>query len=56
MPEISGTTAPGFEPGREAFEANVDRHGEIGAAVGVHLHGEPVVDPAGGRPRVPAGG
>ncbi|MCO1654220.1 serine hydrolase domain-containing protein [Pseudonocardia humida] len=48
MPEIGGTTAPGFEPVREAFAANFDRHGEIGAAVGVYLHGEPVVDLWGG--------
>jgi CubicO group peptidase (beta-lactamase class C family) len=48
MPEISGTTAPGFEPVREAFQANFDRHGETGAAVGVYRHGEPVVDLWGG--------
>ncbi|WP_214405191.1 serine hydrolase domain-containing protein [Pseudonocardia lacus] len=57
MPEIGGTTAPGFEPVRAAFAANFEQNGEVGAAVGVYLHGEPVVDlwggladPATGRP------
>ncbi len=48
MPEIGGSTAPGFEPVREAFAANFDQHGEIGAAVAVYLNGEPVVDLWGG--------
>ncbi|MFF0774636.1 serine hydrolase domain-containing protein [Nonomuraea wenchangensis] len=57
MPEISGDTAPGFEPVREAFAANLTGGHEAGAAVAVYLHGRPVVDlwggladPATGRP------
>lgn len=41
-------TAPGFEGVRKAFAANLDRDDEIGAAVAVYLHGEPVVDLWGG--------
>jgi CubicO group peptidase (beta-lactamase class C family) len=48
MPEIDGFTAPGFEAVRDAFTNNFDRHGEIGAAVAVYRHGEPVVDLWGG--------
>jgi CubicO group peptidase (beta-lactamase class C family) len=44
MPEIHGSTAPGYEGVREAFAANVADHGEIGAAVAVHQDGRPVVD------------
>src|SRR3954468_7618649 len=48
MPEIDGTTAPGFEPVRRAFARNFAEHGEVGAAVGAYLHGRPVVDLWGG--------
>ncbi|MEV0593184.1 serine hydrolase domain-containing protein [Nonomuraea cavernae] len=48
MPEISGTTAPGFEGVREAFAANLAGGQEVGAAVGVYLHGRKVVDLWGG--------
>ncbi|PZG38229.1 esterase [Spongiactinospora gelatinilytica] len=48
MPEIGGETAPGFERVREAFAANLAGGQEIGAAVGVYLHGEKVVDLWGG--------
>lgn len=44
MTTIEGTVAPGFEPVREAFAANFARGAEAGAAVGVYLHGRPVVD------------
>lgn len=48
MTTIDGDVAPGFEPVREAFEANFDRHGDIGAAVCVYRDGRPVVDLWGG--------
>ncbi|MEU0566856.1 serine hydrolase domain-containing protein [Nonomuraea sp. NPDC005983] len=48
MTEIGGQTAPGFEGVREAFAANLAEGQEVGAAVGVYLHGEPVVDLWGG--------
>ncbi|MEO3854419.1 serine hydrolase domain-containing protein [Acrocarpospora sp. B8E8] len=48
MPEIGGHTAPGFEGLREAFAANLAHNREIGAAVGVYLHGRKVVDLWGG--------
>lgn len=48
MTTIGGEVAHGFEPVREAFEANFARHGDIGAAVCVYRHGRPVVDLWGG--------
>ncbi|PRX97688.1 serine hydrolase domain-containing protein [Allonocardiopsis opalescens] len=48
MPEIGGETAPGFEGVRDAFAANLAQHHEVGAAVGVYLHGRKVVDLWGG--------
>ncbi|MEU4534221.1 serine hydrolase domain-containing protein [Streptosporangium sp. NPDC023825] len=48
MPEIGGNTAPGFEGVREAFAANLAGGQEVGAAVGVYLHGRKVVDLWGG--------
>ncbi|MFD8530136.1 serine hydrolase domain-containing protein [Streptosporangium canum] len=48
MPEIGGDTAPGFEEVREAFAANLAGGQEVGAAVGVYLHGRKVVDLWGG--------
>ncbi|MER6177471.1 serine hydrolase domain-containing protein [Streptosporangium sp. NPDC001681] len=48
MPEIGGETAPGFEEVREAFAANLAGDQEVGAAVGVYLHGRKVVDLWGG--------
>lgn len=48
MPEIGGETAPGFEGVREAFAANLDGGQEVGAAVGVYVHGRKVVDLWGG--------
>ncbi|MCX4095371.1 serine hydrolase domain-containing protein [Nocardia sp. alder85J] len=57
MTTIEGTVAPGFEPVRDAFAANFDKAGEVGAAVAVYRDGQPVVDlwggqadPATGRP------
>jgi CubicO group peptidase (beta-lactamase class C family) len=49
MPEVGGFVEPGFEPVRQAFEANLAEGREVGAAVAVHLHGRPVVDLWGGR-------
>lgn len=43
-----GWVDSGFEPVREAFEANFERHGEVGAACCVHLHGRKVADLWGG--------
>jgi len=48
MTTITGTVADGFEPVREAFQANFDQHGEIGAGVAVYVDGELVVDLVGG--------
>lgn len=48
MPEIGGSTAPGFEGVREAFAANLGGEQEVGAAVCVYLHGRKVVDLWGG--------
>lgn len=39
-----GTTAPGYEPVRAAFERNFTERGEIGAAVAITVAGELVVD------------
>ncbi|MHA6763878.1 serine hydrolase domain-containing protein [Streptacidiphilus sp. PAMC 29251] len=57
MTTMGGEVAAGFEPVREAFEANFATHGDIGAAVCVYRDGKPVVDlwggvadPATGRP------
>ncbi len=44
MIEIHGTTAPGFEPVREAFSANFEKGLECGASVAVTRDGEFVVD------------
>lgn len=41
---VEGHVAPGFEPVARALAGNVDRHGEVGAAVHVLVRGEPVVD------------
>ncbi|MET7639096.1 serine hydrolase domain-containing protein [Streptomyces sp. NPDC005438] len=46
--DIDGEVVAGFAPVREAFEANFTRHGDLGAAVCVYLHGRPVVDLWGG--------
>jgi CubicO group peptidase (beta-lactamase class C family) len=42
--EIHGICATGYEPVRDAFAENFAERGEIGAAVAVVAHGEPVVD------------
>ncbi|MEU7748380.1 serine hydrolase domain-containing protein [Nonomuraea sp. NPDC049158] len=48
MPEIGGSTAPGFDGVRTAFAANLAGGQEVGAAVAVYLHGRKVVDLWGG--------
>lgn len=48
MPEIGGTTAPGFDGVRAAFAANLAGDQEVGAAVSVYLHGRKIVDLWGG--------
>jgi CubicO group peptidase (beta-lactamase class C family) len=42
--EIHGLTEPSFTAVRQAFELNIERYGEVGAAVCVYHHGRPVVD------------
>ena len=48
MTEISGEVAPGYEPVRDAFRANFDQHGDVGAAFSLYVRGEKVVDLWGG--------
>jgi CubicO group peptidase (beta-lactamase class C family) len=57
---LDGDVAPGFERVRDAFAANLERNGDVGAAVCVYHHGRKVVDlwggladPATGRPWTP---
>jgi CubicO group peptidase (beta-lactamase class C family) len=45
---IAGSVEAGFEPVRDAFVANFERHGEVGAAFCVHLNGRRIVDLWGG--------
>lgn len=46
--EIHGTVAPGFEAVRDAFAANWDSHGEVGASVCATVNGEVILDLWGG--------
>ena len=48
MAEIQGEVAPGFEKVRDAFQANFDHHGDVGAAFALYKDGEKVVDLWGG--------
>jgi CubicO group peptidase (beta-lactamase class C family) len=45
---VGGSVETGFEPVQEAFAANFERYGEVGAACCVHLRGRRVVDLWGG--------
>jgi CubicO group peptidase (beta-lactamase class C family) len=45
---IDGFVADGFEPVREAFQANFTDHGDVGASVGLYVGGELKVDLVGG--------
>jgi CubicO group peptidase (beta-lactamase class C family) len=46
--DVHGEVATGFEPVREAFAENFERHGEVGAACCVYLAGRKLVDLWGG--------
>ena len=46
--DIGGWVERDFEPVLDAFEANFDTRGEVGAAVCVYVDGQPVVDLWGG--------
>ena len=48
MADIDGYVAPGFEGVRDAFAANFDSHGEVGASFCLYHRGEKVVDLWGG--------
>jgi len=48
MAEVNGFVAPGFEGVGDAFAANFERHGDVGASVAVFHRGECVVDLTGG--------
>jgi hypothetical protein len=49
MTEIDGTVAPGFERVKDAFAANFEKHGDVGAACSVYHRGKKVVDLCGRR-------
>ena len=42
--DVQGRTVPGFEQVTEAFAANFERYGEVGAAFAAYRDDEPVVD------------
>src|ERR1700704_564491 len=46
--KVGGSVETGFEPVQDAFAANFERYGEVGAACCIHLHGRRVVDLWGG--------
>ena len=48
MTEIGGAVQPGFEGVADAFRANFEQHGEVGAATAVYVGGQKVVDLWGG--------
>jgi len=48
MAEIRGTVEPGFEQVAEAFAANFEQHGEVGAGFSLYVEGTKVVDLTGG--------
>ncbi len=48
MTDIQGEVAPGFEKVRDAFQANFDQHGDVGAAFALYKDGVKVVDLWGG--------
>ncbi len=45
---VAGSVVAGFEPVRDAFAANFEQQGEVGAALCVHMHGRRIVDLWGG--------
>ena len=48
MTDIGGVVEPGFEGVADAFRANFEQHGEVGAATSVYVGGKKVVDLWGG--------
>ena len=54
--DIGGWVEASFEPVIDAFAANFDERGEVGAAVCVYVDGEPVVDLWGGLADATTGG
>ena len=48
MTDIGGSVEPGFEGVADAFRANFEEHGEVGAATSVYVGGRKVVDLWGG--------
>jgi CubicO group peptidase (beta-lactamase class C family) len=48
MTDIGGAVEPGFEGVADAFRANFEEHGEVGAATSVYVGGRKVVDLWGG--------
>ena len=48
MTDVHGEVAPGYEPVRDAFAANFDHHGDVGAAFTLYVRGDKVVDLWGG--------
>ena len=55
QPQIRGTVAAGFEPVREAFVANFNNHGDVGAGVAIYVDDECVVNLTGGIADVATG-
>jgi CubicO group peptidase (beta-lactamase class C family) len=55
MTRVGGDVEPGFERVREAFGANFERGGDVGAAVCVYRHGRKVADLRGGLADAGAG-
>src|ERR1700719_3180244 len=55
LTQVNGTVEKGFEPVRDAFAANFEQLGDVGAACCVHLGGRIVVDLWGGT-KTPGGG
>lgn len=49
MTTVQGEVAPGWEPVRDAFAANFDERGDVGAGVAVYHRGRLVVDLLGGH-------
>jgi CubicO group peptidase (beta-lactamase class C family) len=55
MSEVNGNVAPGFERVKDAFAANFEKHGDVGAACSVYHRGRKVVDLWGGVADVETG-
>ena len=53
--KIDGHVAPGFERVKDAFAANFEKHGDVGAACSVYHRGKKVVDLWGGVADVASG-